>query len=81
VAIRVDTRTSSPWCVGPNNLVVARPFSGVATIPGSSTRRLSQLPSVAPTQWPLVRMANLSTNQDACKSARFTLRYTATVTK
>lgn len=49
-------------------------------LPASSTRRLSTL-GIAANRWPRVGMANRPVNQDGCKHARLTLRFTGIATK
>lgn len=70
--------TSKPGCGVENYAVV--PYSGPASyvVPASSTTRLSQVvPAIPRAQWPAVRMINTSANQDVCKGASVTLRFTA----
>jgi hypothetical protein len=70
----------NPNCSGPQNLTVARPFSGSVIVPAKSTKSLADL-SVPQAQWPVMRMLDLPTNQDACKNTAFKLSYSGTATK
>lgn len=82
IGITVDASTSRPGCNGPANLAVTRPFSGTATIPANSTKKLSELaPTVTADQWPLVQMIDATFDQNACKGASFTLTYTGTASQ
>jgi hypothetical protein len=80
VTATVHTNTSKPGCNGPQNLTVVHSLLEQPTVPANSTRTLQQL-SVASASWPLVRMPNLPTNQDACKQATFTLTFTGAAVK
>ncbi|MGN6609330.1 MAG: hypothetical protein ACTHMS_20245 [Jatrophihabitans sp.] len=83
--ITVNPRTtkagqSNPQCDGPTNLKITQ-FSGAAfKVKESRTLTLSAL-GIAQSQWPVVTMPDLPTNQDACKSTTFTYTYAATVTR
>lgn len=82
IAISVDAATNHPGCNGPANLAVTRAFTGTATIPGNSTKRLSELaPAVSAAQWPQVQMIDASFDQNACKGAVFSLTYTGTASQ
>lgn len=70
----------NPGCIGSDNLAVLQGMTAEVVVPANSTRSLSQL-SVPQSQWPLIQMRNLSTNQDACKNNTFKLSYTGTATK
>ena len=81
VTITVAHATSQAGCDGTDNLIVTRPFSGVAVIPANSSVHLFDLaPAVTFAQWPMLQMPNLSANQDACKGATFVINYTGTAT-
>ncbi len=71
------TGTSKPACTTSNFAVTQ--FSGAYTfsVPANSTKTLSQL-GIPQSAWPKVKMINLSTNQDACKSTSLALGYTGT---
>jgi hypothetical protein len=74
-----------PGCDGPANVIVtpsAPSFSPPwpVNIPRNATRSLSDL-GIPSERWPQVTMRNLSTNQDACKSASFRFSYTGTASK
>jgi hypothetical protein len=68
---------ANPDCNGTTNLVVTQGLTGTVIVPANSTRSLSQL-LVPQSQWPVLTMPNLSTNQDACKSTTFTINYSGT---
>jgi hypothetical protein len=70
----------NPWCRGSANLLVIRPLGAQPQIPPHRTRSLAQL-GVPQSQWPVVYMPNLPTNQDACKNTTFSLRYSGTATR
>lgn len=78
ITVTVEQATSAAGCVGTDNLVVDRQFSGTVVVPKNSTVRLSTAsPAVPASQWPLLRMPNLAdVNQDACKQATFGLAFT-----
>lgn len=85
VTITVQSGTTkvgnpNPGCVGTQNLVVARPFTGPAVVPKNSTKSLSDL-HVPTAQWPVVQMPNLPFSQDACQDTTFHMTYTGTATK
>jgi hypothetical protein len=70
----------NPGCIGSVNLLVIRPLGTQPRIPPHRTRSLAQL-GVPQSQWPVVYMPNLPTNQDACKSTTFSLRYSGTAVR
>jgi hypothetical protein len=80
VNVKVEAGTSKAGCDGPTNLTVVSQ-AGVTSLnpvtvqPGPAGYALSG------NQRPLLEMPNLSTSQDACKGAQFTLSYTGTATK
>jgi len=67
--------TSNPLC-DTSNFVLTQ-YSGPATllVPSHTKRSLSQL-GVPRSQWPSVKMLDLSTNQDDCKGVTLNLTYT-----
>jgi hypothetical protein len=74
-ALGVDvTSTDKPGCATSNYAVTAYSGPFPLTIPAHSTWTLSSL-GVPRAQWPAVRMLNLPTNQDACKTAVVQLAY------
>ena len=68
-----------PACPATTNLLVTRPLVSTLTVPARSTKSLSDL-GVPQAQWPVLTMPDLSTNQDACEGATFTLRYSGSAT-
>jgi hypothetical protein len=70
----------NPGCDGRVNLVQSRAFQGPVTVPANTTASLQTL-GLAQARWPEMRMPNLTTNQDACKSTTFSLNYSGTATK
>ncbi len=80
VTTTVSATTTRVGCSGTANLVVTRQFVGPVVVPAGTTRTLTQL-GVASSAWPLVTMPNLSTNQDACKGAEFSLAHTGSGSK
>ena len=79
VTVAVQTGTSKPGCAG-SNFEITKQLTGDVTVPAGVTRSLTQL-GVSQAQWPVLRMKNLTTNQDACKNTTFTLTYTGSATK
>jgi len=73
LAVSLDS-TSNPSC-DTSNFVVTQ-YSGPSTlvIPANTKRTLSQL-GVPRSEWPSVKMLNLSTNQDDCKGVTLNLSY------
>ncbi len=71
LTIGIGAEGPNPYCAASDNLIVT-PFTGPVVLPGNSTRSLSQLGALQPT----VRMPDLATNQDACKSGTFTFTFT-----
>jgi hypothetical protein len=69
--------TNKPACATSNFAVTQ--FSGAYTfsVPANSTKTLTQL-GIPQSAWPKIKMINLSTNQDACKSTNLSLSYTGT---
>ena len=83
VAVAEDTTAGgapNPGCSGAENLVVVQGLRGTVTLPRKATRSLSDL-GVAEADWPLVQMANLTTNQYASKGSTFTLVYSGSAVK
>lgn len=79
VTITVAEDAATP-CEERVNLIVEEPLAGPVDVPRNSTQSLSQL-GVASADRPLLTMPNLSTNQDACKGASFSLTYTGEAIK
>ena len=79
VAISVGS-TTRPGCVGSTNFKVTKGLTTTVDVPRDTTRSLQQL-GIAEAAWPTVAMANLATNQDACKGATISLSYTGQATK
>lgn len=79
VTITIDPATSKPACAGSTNLVVSQSLSVPVNVPASTTKTLQDL-GVPTASWPKFTMPNLSTNQDACKGASFTIHYTGQAT-
>lgn len=80
VALSVDPTSSKSACDAAQNLTIVHSLVGTVDVPARATRSLQDL-GVPQASWPSVAMPNLSTNQDACKAAVFTLHYTGTATK
>lgn len=80
VTITVEAATSRAGCSGTANLKVTKTLSVPVDVPKNATRSLQQL-GVAQDAWPVLTMPNLATNQDACKSAVFTLTYSGKAEK
>jgi hypothetical protein len=83
VKVTVSGATTNPSCDGRANLLVTRVFGAgpaAMVVAKNSTRSLQDL-GIPQAQWPTVQMPNLSTNQDACRGATFTLTYSGTATK
>ena len=71
----------NPGCDGTVNLVVTRQYAGPPLkVKESRTVSLSDL-NVPQSQWPLLLMPNLATNQDACKGATLRLSFTGSARK
>ena len=68
---------TNPGCNGTTNLVVVKSLTGTVIVPANTTKTLSQL-GIPQSQWPVLQMPNLSTNQDACKSTTFSITYSGT---
>lgn len=83
VVITVESVTKdgspNPACIGSDNLVTARAFTGPVVVPRKSTMTLSEL-GVPQSQWPILQMPNLPTNQDACKASTFNFSYSGIAT-
>jgi len=79
VSVTVLPGTSNPACLGTQNLVVTRPFTGTVVVPAGSTVSLHGL-GVPQVRWPVLEMPNLPVSQDACKSTTFHLAYAGTAT-
>jgi large repetitive protein len=62
------TFTGTASCNGPANFAVARPFSGPTIVPAGSS-------VLSPAVAPQIRMLNLPTAQDSCKSMSVSLTY------
>jgi uncharacterized membrane protein len=80
LAVEVAEGTSKPSCSGTQNFKISQ-FSGTYPVvlhPGTS-----QLSALVPTssKWPRVEMLNLPSNQDACRNATITLRYSGSATR
>jgi hypothetical protein len=71
----------NPGCDGTVNLIVSSQYTGAPLkVKEERTVSLSDL-NVPQSQWPLLTMPDLPTNQDACKGATTTFDYSATATK
>jgi hypothetical protein len=83
IVVQHETKTTggaaNPSCDGPTNLVVSHGFTGDVSVPGKSTRTLTQL-GVPTAQWPELTMPNLPASQDACQDTVFSITYTGTAT-
>jgi hypothetical protein len=66
--------SSNPACTVAANFVVNQSLTATVTIPGSSTKTLSQL-HVAQSAWPRVSMNNLNSDQDSCQGSSLHLTY------
>ena len=80
VTVRAATTRASlpnPSCNGTTNLVQSLAFQGPVTVPANTTASLQTL-GLASSRWPQLKMPNLVTNQDACKSTTFTLDFSGT---
>jgi uncharacterized membrane protein len=80
LAVEVAEGTSKPSCSGTQNFKIWQ-FSGTYPVvlhPGTS-----QLSALVPTssKWPQVEMLDLPLNQDVCRNATITLRYSGSATK
>jgi hypothetical protein len=81
---RATTRDGRPnrACDGTVNLRLARQYTGPTPLRIRANRTASLAALDVPTsRWPLLRMPNLTTNQDACKGTTFRFDYSATATK
>jgi hypothetical protein len=80
LAVEVAEGTSKPSCSGTQNFKITQ-FTGAYPVvlhPGTS--QLSALVPSSP-KWPQVEMLDLPLNQDACRNATITLRYSGSATK
>jgi VCBS repeat-containing protein len=80
LAVEVAEGTSKPSCSGTQNFKITQ-FTGAYPVvlhPGTS-----QLSALVPSssRWPQVEMLNLAANQDVCRNATITLRYSGSATK
>jgi VCBS repeat-containing protein len=80
LAVEVAEGTSKPSCSGTQNFKITQ-FTGAYPVvlhPGTS-----QLSALVPSssKWPQVEMLNLPANQDVCRNATITLRYSGSATK
>ena len=74
-------RRPNPACNGLANLT-ARQYTGPTPLRIRAKRTASLTSLGVPTsRWPLLKMPNLATNQDACKGTTFRFDYSATATK
>lgn len=72
---------ANPGCIGDQHLSVLHGLTAEVTVPAHSTKSLQQMLPAQPDAWPLIKMLNLPTNQDACKNTTFKLSYEGTATK
>jgi hypothetical protein len=61
-------------CLGSENLAVLRPMMATPLIPAHTTASLREL-HIPESEWPVIFMPNLATNQDACKNTTFVLDF------
>ena len=80
VTITIADGTGREGCSGTANLTVTKGLTVPVDVPRNTTSSLRDL-GVAQDDWPRLTMPNLPTNQDACKSATFSLTYTGQATK
>jgi hypothetical protein len=66
-------------CLGSKNLAVLRTMAASPLIPAHTTVSLREL-HVPESEWPIVFMPNLPTNQDACKDTTFFLDFSGEAT-
>jgi uncharacterized membrane protein len=80
LAVEVAEGTSKPGCSGTQNFKITQ-FTGAYPVvlhPGTSQLSARVASS---SKWPQVEMVNRPANQDACRSAAITLRYSGSATK
>lgn len=70
----------NPDCRGLDNLALIHDFGGSVVISSNSSSSLQVLGTPS-SQWPVIKMLNLSTNQDACKGSIFQFTFSGTATK
>jgi uncharacterized membrane protein len=82
VTVTLDDTTSNPGCSGTQNFALTQVPAAryPITLPHGQTKTLSQL-GVADSAKPQVQMLNQPWNQDACKGATITLRYSGSARK
>jgi hypothetical protein len=70
----------NPDCSGPENLSVQHSLIETVVIQAHQTRSLREL-GIAQADWPSIRMPDLPSNQDACKTTAFSLAFHAVATR
>jgi hypothetical protein len=81
LTVQIDNATSKAACSGTTNYKIVQYRAAYPiNVPANAVRTLSQL-GIAASDQPQVKMIDLATNQDACKGAALTLRYSGTATK
>jgi hypothetical protein len=77
IKIRAPRATKTRRCTTADFAIVQLPGRYGPRIPARRSRNLTQL-RIARKRWPRLVMRNLPVNQDGCKLARLTIRYTGT---
>lgn len=68
------TTSNQAQCPGATNFTMSQSLTQAVPVAGNSTDSLSQL-DVPTADWPIVKMIDTNTNQDACENLTLTLHY------
>ncbi|MCW3049671.1 MAG: hypothetical protein JWO74_3955, partial [Solirubrobacterales bacterium] len=80
LAVEVAEGTSKPSCSGTQNFKITQFTGAYPVILHPGTSQLSALVASS-LKWPQVEMLDLPLNQDVCRNATITLRYSGSATK
>jgi hypothetical protein len=77
--VSITITTSRVGCLPTVNFAVTKGLTSTVVVPAGSTKSLGQL-GVPPFRWPVIKMIETNTNQDACEGAPLTLHYSGEAT-
>jgi hypothetical protein len=72
--VTITVTTSRAGCPPSVNFAVTRGLTTAVVVPSGSTKSLAQL-GISQSRWPVIKMIETNTNQDACEGAPLTLHY------
>jgi hypothetical protein len=77
--VAITITTSRVGCTPSMNFAVTKGLTATVVVPAGSTKSLAQI-GISPSRWPVIKMIETNTNQDACEGAPLTLHYSGDAT-